>query len=92
MGAIIDRAKAAIDRVNALGDLKGKIFTEFDEDRILRAAKTAEDLVAANPDLPLAGKLVSIKDLYDEAGIRTTAASELLKTAAPHERTARLCA
>ena len=83
MGAIIDKAKAAIDRVNALGDLKGKIFTEFDEDRILRAAKTAEDLVAANPDLPLAGKLVSIKDLYDEAGIRTTAASELLKTAAP---------
>jgi aspartyl-tRNA(Asn)/glutamyl-tRNA(Gln) amidotransferase subunit A len=83
MGAIIDKAKAAIEQVNALGDLKSKIFTEFDDERILRAAAHAEDLVARTPNLPLAGKLVSLKDLYDEAGIVTTAASELLKSAAP---------
>ena len=40
-------------------------------------------MAAANPDLPLAGMLVSIKDLYDEAGIATTAASKLLLDRAP---------
>lgn len=83
MGAMIDKAQAAIDKVNDLGDLKGKIFTEFDPQRILAAAATAEELSAANPNLPLAGMLVSIKDLYDEAGIATTAASKLLLDRAP---------
>jgi len=83
MGAMIDKAQAAIDKVNELGDLKGQIFTEFDPDRILAAAAKAEELSAANPGLPLAGMLVSIKDLYDEAGIATTAASKLLLDRTP---------
>lgn len=86
MGAMIDKAQAAIDKVNELGDLKGKIFTEFDPDRILAAAAKAEEMAAANPDLPLAGMLVSIKDLYDEAGIATTAASKLLLDRAPADQ------
>ncbi|MEQ9348324.1 MAG: amidase family protein [Thalassospira sp.] len=83
MGAIIDKAQAAIDKVNDLGDLKAKIFTEFNPERILTAAGKAEERVAAHPELPLAGMLVSIKDLYDEAGLATTAASKLLKDRAP---------
>ncbi|WP_417829622.1 amidase [Thalassospira sp.] len=83
MGAMIEKAKAAIDKVNELGDLKDKIFTEFDPVRILKAAEDAQARCAANPDLPLAGMLVSIKDLYDEAGMVTSAASELLKSRAP---------
>ncbi|MBX2830308.1 MAG: glutamyl-tRNA amidotransferase [Rhodospirillales bacterium] len=79
MGAMIDKAQAAIDKVNELGDLKDKIFTEFNPERILNSAKQAEERVASHPKLPLAGMLVSIKDLYDEAGIATTAASRLLK-------------
>jgi aspartyl-tRNA(Asn)/glutamyl-tRNA(Gln) amidotransferase subunit A len=85
MGAMIDKAQAAIDKVNELGDLKGKIFTEFDPERILAAAAKAEELAAADPGLPLAGMLVSIKDLYDEAGIATTAASKLLLDREPAE-------
>ncbi len=66
MGAIIDKAKAAIDRVDQLGDLAARIFTEFDRDRILRDAAAAEERVAQSAtDLPLAGMLVSVKDLYD---------------------------
>ncbi|WP_417816391.1 amidase [Thalassospira alkalitolerans] len=88
MGAIIDKAQVAIDKVDQLGDLAGKIFTEFDRDRILRDAHAAEERVAqsATP-LPLAGMLVSIKDLYDEAGVTTTAASKLLqgRPAAPRD-------
>ena len=83
MGAIIDKVTAAIDMVDQLGDLAGKIFTEFDRDRILRDAELCEKQISDNPNLPLAGKLVSIKDLYDEAGIVTTAASELLKGRTP---------
>lgn len=83
MGAIIDKAQAAIDKVNELGDLKGKIFVEFDEERILKAAAMAEERVKANPGLPLAGMLVSIKDLFDEEGQKTTAASKLLMDCAP---------
>ncbi len=83
MGALIDKAQAAIDKVNDLGDLKDKIFTEFNPERILNAAGQAEERVAAHPELPLAGMLVSIKDLYDEAGVATTAASKLLKDRAP---------
>lgn len=83
MGGIIDKAKAAIDAVDQLGDLAGKIFTEFDRDRILRDAEQCEEQIAKKPNLPLAGMLVSIKDLYDEAGVATTAASELLKGRSP---------
>jgi aspartyl-tRNA(Asn)/glutamyl-tRNA(Gln) amidotransferase subunit A len=83
MGAMIDKAKAAIDKVNQLGELKDKIFTEFDPDRILKAAAEAEQYCAQHPDAALAGMLVSVKDLYDEAGIATTAASKLLKDRKP---------
>lgn len=83
MGAIIDKAKLAIDKVGQLGDLKDKIFTEFDPARILRDAEAAEARVAADSALPLAGMLVSVKDLYDEAGVATTAASRLLKGREP---------
>ncbi|MBC06375.1 amidase family protein [Thalassospira sp.] len=85
MGAMVDKARQAIDKVNQLGDLKGKIFTEFDPDRILQAAAEAEQYCAQNPGAPLAGMLVSVKDLYDEAGHVTSAASQLLKDRAPAE-------
>ncbi|KJE35822.1 glutamyl-tRNA amidotransferase [Thalassospira sp. HJ] len=85
MGAMVDAAKAAIDKVNELGELKGKIFTEFDSERILQAAAEAEKYCAQNPGAPLAGMLVSVKDLYDEAGLVTSAASKLLKDRAPAE-------
>jgi len=79
MGEIVEKAKSAIARVEALGEGAGQLFTEFSAPRILSAALEAEARVAAAPEpLPLAGLLVSVKDLYDEAGQRTTAASRLL--------------
>lgn len=84
MGEIVEKARAAIGRVEALGDAASAIFTEFSPGRILQAAAEAEALVAAaDRPLPLAGMLVSVKDLYDEAGQRTTAASLLLKDREP---------
>ncbi len=80
MGDIVDKAHAAIGRVEALGELARSIFTRFDPERILANAREAESLVEhAEAPLPLAGKLVSVKDLFDEAGERTTAGSRLLR-------------
>jgi aspartyl-tRNA(Asn)/glutamyl-tRNA(Gln) amidotransferase subunit A len=79
MGEIVEKARAAIGRVEALGEGATSLFTEFTPARILAAAAEAEALVAAaGRPLPLAGALVSVKDLYDEAGQRTTAASRIL--------------
>ncbi len=79
MGRTLDKARAAIAKVDALGDEAGRIFTRLDRDRILAEAEEADARASASPEpLPLAGMLVSVKDLYDEAGERTTAGSRLL--------------
>jgi aspartyl-tRNA(Asn)/glutamyl-tRNA(Gln) amidotransferase subunit A len=80
MGHIEDKAELAIDRVLKLGEKATKIFTEFNPERVMQAASEAERRIEqAYHPLPLAGMLVSVKDLYDEAGLVTTAASKLLK-------------
>lgn len=84
MGKIVDTAHDAIARVAQLGDRAHRIFTEFDPSRIIGLAREAETRVAASTSpLPLAGLLISVKDLYDEAGITTTAASRLLSDRPP---------
>ena len=84
MGRIVEKASAAIAKVEALGDSKNRIFTEFSPDRILAGARAAEQLAETSAaPLPLAGLLVSVKDLYDEEGQRTTAASRLLAERTP---------
>ncbi|MCA1298120.1 amidase family protein [Stappia indica] len=86
MSACVDKARAAIARVEALGEAAGRLFTEFDPQRILADAAEADARIAASATaLPLAGLLVSVKDLYDEKGARTTAASKLLRERAPAE-------
>lgn len=84
MGEIVEKARAAIARVEALGERAGPIFTRFDAARIVADAERAEALVAgSSAPLPLAGKLVSLKDLFDEAGQRTTAGSRFFGDRAP---------
>ncbi|HSK39820.1 MAG TPA: amidase family protein [Arenibaculum sp.] len=72
----VDRAAQAVARVLEMdGEEAGRIFTRFDAARIMAAAAAVD----AAPELlegPLAGLLVSIKDLFDEAG-ETTAAGSL---------------
>ncbi|MDY6964249.1 MAG: amidase family protein, partial [Pseudomonadota bacterium] len=76
-----DRTRHAVDRVMTLPpQVLASIFTRFD------AARTMDDAKALDADLtrwqqPLAGLLVSIKDLFDEAGLTTTAGSAILSGA-----------
>ncbi|SDU33358.1 amidase family protein [Stappia sp. ES.058] len=84
MGETVKKAEAAIARVEAMGEAAGKLFTQFDPERIRKDAEVAEArIAAADRPLPLSGLLVSVKDLYDEAGQRSTAASRLLRERAP---------
>ncbi|MCP3054533.1 amidase family protein [Aurantimonas marianensis] len=80
-----ERTGAAIDRVEALRDeTAGRIFTRFDAVRVMRAAE-ALDCDPVRRQGPLAGLTISIKDLFDEAGEVTTAASVYLADRAPAE-------
>jgi aspartyl-tRNA(Asn)/glutamyl-tRNA(Gln) amidotransferase subunit A len=83
-----DRARHAIDRAMALdGSVLSSIFTSFDSGRIAADAE-ALDRDAARLQGPLAGLLVSIKDLFDEEGVTTTAGSAILAGDAPAGRDA----
>ncbi|MAQ46455.1 MAG: glutamyl-tRNA amidotransferase [Confluentimicrobium sp.] len=73
------RVEAAIAKVDALPEAERRaIFTEFSPDRIRAEAAALLARKAAGEDLPLLGTLVSVKDLYDEAGQVTSAGSRLL--------------
>ncbi|KKO04552.1 hypothetical protein LCGC14_0083790 [marine sediment metagenome] len=80
-----ERTAAAIGRVEALSDeAVGRIFTRFDAVKVMRAAEALD----RDPTLrqgPLAGLTISIKDLFDQAGEITTAASVYLADRAPAE-------
>ncbi|HEV7433868.1 MAG TPA: amidase family protein [Pseudorhizobium sp.] len=76
-----DRTRHAIDRVMALPpQVLTSIFTRFDAARVMDEAK-ALDTDLTRWQQPLAGLLVSVKDLFDEAGLTTTAGSVILADA-----------
>lgn len=80
---MLSKAEEAVAKVEALGPEAGRIFTDFDAERIRADARALDERKAAGEDLPLYGKLVSIKDLFDEKGKVTSAGSRLLKDAEP---------
>ncbi|AEQ53708.1 amidase family protein [Pelagibacterium halotolerans] len=78
-----DRARRAIDvAMSAKPEVLRTIFTRFDASRIMSEAK-ALDGDAGRRTGPLAGILVSIKDLFDEKGQVTSAGSTILADAEP---------
>ena len=78
MGHAEEKAAAAIARVEESPRDLGTIFVEFDPERILADAAVVDARHDTGETLPLRGLLVSLKDLVDEAGQRTTAGSRLL--------------
>ena len=83
MTTLTARATRLIEQVEALGDEASRIFTHFDTNELMAEAQRLDQLASQADELPLYGQLVSIKDLYDEAGKRTTAASRLLADREP---------
>lgn len=79
----VDRARHAIDRAMALDPAVLKtIFTRFAAGQIMDEAQRL-DADPARLAGPLAGIMVSIKDLFDEEGEVTSAGSVILADAAP---------
>lgn len=83
MTSLHARAASLIEKVDALGDEASRIFTRFEPDEILREALALDARYDERSALPLFGLFVSVKDLFDEAGKRTTAGSRLLAERAP---------
>ncbi len=76
-----DRARHVIDRAMDMPTaVMSRIYTQFDATRIMQAAQ-ALDADATRRSGPLAGVMVSIKDLFDEAGQVTAAGSAILRRA-----------
>lgn len=78
-----DHARHAIDRAMDMPmSVMSRIYTQYDAARIMQAAQ-ALDADATRKAGPLAGMLISIKDLFEEAGQVTAAGSTILRAAAP---------
>lgn len=84
MTPLLSRVTDTLDRAEALPD-RGAIFTQLDRPRILAEAQRQQARADAGEDLPLFGMLISVKDLFDEAGQVTGAGSRLLADRAPAE-------
>ncbi|MDO5612539.1 MAG: amidase family protein [Paracoccus sp. (in: a-proteobacteria)] len=79
MTRFLDKVQAAITRTEALpADTRRSLFTEFSPERINAEAAHLSARHDAGEDMPLFGTLISVKDLFDEAGQITSAASRLL--------------
>jgi aspartyl-tRNA(Asn)/glutamyl-tRNA(Gln) amidotransferase subunit A len=78
------KVEAAIAQVEALPDAERRaIFTEFTPARIRAEAQVLIARHDAGEAMTLFGTLVSVKDLFDEAGQVTSAGSRLLKDRPP---------
>lgn len=78
------KLETAIARAESLPEATRRaIFTEFTPKRIRAEAEALSARHAAGETMPLYGRLISVKDLYDEAGQVTSAGSRLLAGRAP---------
>jgi aspartyl-tRNA(Asn)/glutamyl-tRNA(Gln) amidotransferase subunit A len=76
--------EAAIAAIDAAGDESSRIFTRLYKNQARASARAADRRAQDGKSLgPLDGRIVSIKDLFDVAGERTTAGSVLLKESDP---------
>lgn len=58
-------------------------YVFVDEEKVMSAAKAADDLISRSLDLPLLGIPLGIKDLFCTKGTRTTACSRMLENFVP---------
>lgn len=78
------KLETAISRVQALPERERRaIFTEFTPERIRAEAQALIARRDAGEEMPLFSTLVSVKDLFDEAGQVTSAGSLLLQERPP---------
>lgn len=77
-------AEAVLKRIARL-DERMRAFITVTADHALEAARRTEREIAGGHRRPLQGVPVSIKDLYDTKGIRTTAGAKIFEQRVPNE-------
>lgn len=78
----VELTKAYLEKTKQL-EPKLNAYVTITEERALKDATKADDLLSSGQDLPLLGIPFSIKDNFSTAGIRTTASSKVLEDYIP---------
>lgn len=79
----IELSKACLDRIDGV-DKKIKAFITVDKKKALEQAEKTDRLLRSRPkDRPLLGIPIAVKDNFCTKGLRTTAASKILKNYTP---------
>jgi aspartyl-tRNA(Asn)/glutamyl-tRNA(Gln) amidotransferase subunit A len=80
----IELVQATLERIEALNE-KMRAFITVTADQALERARAAERDILGGHRPPLQGIPVSLKDLFDTKGIRTTAGSKVFASRVPNE-------
>lgn len=81
----VELTRAILDRIGSLND-RMAIFITVTADHAMARAEAAERALKNNDDLgPLHGIPISLKDLFDTKGIRTTAGSRVFEDRYPEQ-------
>lgn len=76
---------ALLERINTLDPLLKAYITVLSDEALKEARRCEAEIVAGNYRGPLHGIPVALKDLYDTAAVKTTAASKIMAERVPVE-------
>jgi aspartyl-tRNA(Asn)/glutamyl-tRNA(Gln) amidotransferase subunit A len=79
----VELVQATLERIENL-DRQMRAYITVTPEQAMERAKAAETEVARNYTLPLQGIPISVKDLFDTKGIRTTAGSKVFADRVPN--------
>ena len=79
----VELTAACLERIEALDDRVNAFITVTDDDAVYEAREIEADLSRGDAVGPLAGVPLGLKDLFDTAGIRTTAGSRFFADRIP---------
>ena len=81
----VEVARAYLERIDALDETLNAYITVTREQALADARRCEEEILRGEYRGPLHGVPVALKDLYDTAGVRTTAASKIYAQRVPDE-------
>ncbi len=81
----VEVARAYLERIDALDEALNAYITVTGDQALAAARRCEEEILRGDYRGPLHGVPVALKDLYDTAGVRTTAASKIYAQRVPAE-------
>jgi len=81
----VEVTQAVLDRIRRLDPLLNAFITVLEEPALAQARQAEQELRRGNDRGLLQGVPVSVKDIFDTAGVRTTAASRIWRDRVPNK-------